>query len=106
MGGYCVVNRGHTHGRVLDRQGNSEVLPGPTPRASQRLPMPARADPAEVGWTAELLRHHGHQFVADGLELVGVDRAALFGKADQQRQVAQPVDLPGDAVGESVEHGQ
>ena len=30
----------------------------------------------------------------------------LFGETDQQREVAEAVDLPGDAVGQGVQRGQ
>ena len=46
-----------------------------------------------------LLRRDGHEFFGDGLDVPGRDGGVLFGEADQQGQVAEPIDASGRSAG-------
>ena len=61
------------------------------------------APPAPSPTAHFLFRRHGHQFLAHGLDLLGGNRRPLFGKTDQQRQIAEAIDLPGHAVREFLQ---
>ena len=44
------------------------------------------------------LRRDGYEFFGHGFQLIRTNALALFGKADQQGQIAQAVDLSRQAV--------
>ena len=53
-----------------------------------------------------LLRRDGHEFFGDGLDVPGRDGGVLFGKADQQGQVAESIDASGRSAGQRMQGPQ
>jgi hypothetical protein len=64
------------------------------------LPEPAALLLFAVGLIAlwASIHRERHQLIADGFDLLRRDLRQLIGKAHEQRQIAEPVDLPRDAV--------
>jgi hypothetical protein len=81
------------------------------PQAVRLLRQEQRACMAEAHqrmFTMECVsfRRHSDQLAADSRKMVRIERLPFLGETDQQRQVAQAIDPPGNAVRQFVERGE